>query len=312
MAVCQFCGRQFSNAQAVRAHLKACAAYQGRHQPGGHALGSTALGSAPEAPDPAVELLEPNAEGPGHTDTAHRRAQERANRQARKETEEFLRRVAADQEARRRRALIQSVKEEVVGFGSWPHPSIPADRKAEALQEIERTLSRLPLNELPRRELVQIAQGVRDRHFRPVLEAQEASKRRARAEEQARQRARAEEDAQRRARVDTTRQSIEGATRAAAAQAEVKRGLVARGMSLVDLELRNDPDLRGRERAEIVAWVEGVLDEELTGRESTEELEDIVNDILDEEFAEDDEPDDENADDLDEDDEAEDDDPQLE
>ncbi len=38
MATCQFCGRPFKNTQAVRAHLKACAAYHGRDQAAASAL----------------------------------------------------------------------------------------------------------------------------------------------------------------------------------------------------------------------------------------------------------------------------------
>src|SRR5882724_3974114 len=95
--------------------------------------------------------------------------------------EEFLRREAAERRARQRRALIQSVKEDVVGYGSSQHPTISAEVKAEALQEIERKLSALShIDELPRRELVQIAEGIRDRLFRPVLEAQETARQRAR------------------------------------------------------------------------------------------------------------------------------------
>lgn len=57
-----------------------------------------------------------------------------------------------------------------MGYGSWQHPTIPAEVKAEALQEIERKLSALPhVDELPRRELVQIAEGIRYRLFRPVV-----------------------------------------------------------------------------------------------------------------------------------------------
>src|SRR5438105_4754857 len=119
MARCQFCGRQFSNAQAVRAHLKACAAYQGRDQASGAALGSFASGTVPEADDPGVELIAEDAQHAGKTGAGG----QRAGRKARKEVEEFLRRAEADQRTRRRRALLQSVKEQVVGYWSWQHPT---------------------------------------------------------------------------------------------------------------------------------------------------------------------------------------------
>src|SRR5713101_2673509 len=177
MATCQFCGRQFTNTQAVRAHLKACAAYHGRDQAADSALGRVALGTMPEAADAGTELPNGEIARDGQKKAARLRAQERR--------------------ARQRRAQIQSVKEETVGFGPSQHPTIPAEVRAEALQEIERKLSALPhVDELPRRELVQIAEGIRDRLFRPVLEAQEATRQRARADEEARrQRARADEEA---------------------------------------------------------------------------------------------------------------------
>jgi hypothetical protein len=76
----------------------------------------------------------------------------------------------------------------------------------------------------------------------------------------------------------------------------------------VDRELRADGDLDPGERADLLAWAEGVLEEELSGKESKEEVEEIVNNILDEEFGEDDDPDEEDAEDFDEEDEDADDD----
>src|SRR2546425_1214871 len=287
MATCQFCGRQFTNTQAVRAHLKACAVYHGRDQATGSALGRVALGTVPEAADAGTEL--PNGEGArdGQRAAARQRAQERADRQALREAEEFLRREAAERRARQRRALIQSIKEETVGYGSSQHPTIPAEVRAEALQEIERKLSALShVDELPRRELVQIAEGIRDRLFRPMLEAQEAARQRTRAEEaEARQCARAEEEARRRTKVKEA--AHQRAEAAALERAEVKQHLVERGMSVADRELRADSDLDPGERRDIRTWVQSVLKEALSGAESNEEVKDLVNHLLDEAFDED-------------------------
>src|SRR5438445_13687842 len=141
MATCQFCGRQFTNTQAVRAHLKACAAYHERDQ-----AADSALGTVPEAADAGTELPNGEVARDGQKGAARLRAQERADRQAFREAEEFLRREAAERRARQRRAQIQSVKDETVGFGSSQHPTmtIPAEVRAAALQEIERKLSALP------------------------------------------------------------------------------------------------------------------------------------------------------------------------
>jgi hypothetical protein len=307
MATCQFCGRSFTNTQAVRAHLKACPDYQGRSHASGSALGRPPLGSralgttVPKAPDARPEPIDEEIDGQGQRETAPRPAQERAAWQAERGVEEFLRRAAAEQRARHRRELIQSAKDETVGSGSWRHPTIPAEVKAEALQEIERTLSKLPLHELPRHEVVQIAEGVRDRLFRPVLEAQEATRRRVQAEEQgARQRARAEEEALRQATVKE-KAAPRAEEQAALERAEVKRRLLERGMSVADRELRADPELDPGERDDIRARVQSVLTAELSGEESKEEVEALVDDILDEEFDEDDDQDDDEDDEDDED-----------
>jgi hypothetical protein len=249
----------------------------------------------PEAADAGTELPNGEVARDGQRAAARQRAQEQADRQALREAEEFLRREAAERRARQRRALIQSIKEETVGYGSSQPPTIPAEVRAEALQEIERKLSALShVDELPRRELVQIAEGIRDRLFRPMLEAQEAARQRARAEEaEARQCARAEEDARRRAKVEEE---------AARERAEAKQRLVERGMSVADRELRADPDLDPGDRQDIREWVQSVLKEELSGAESNEEVNHRVNDLLDEAFDEDNDQDEdeEAADDFDE------------
>src|SRR5207245_10141383 len=96
MATCQFCGRQFTNTQGVRAHLKACAAYHGRDQAAASALGRVPLGTVPEAPDPGTELPNREVARDGQRGAARQRAQERAERQSFREAEEFLRREEAE------------------------------------------------------------------------------------------------------------------------------------------------------------------------------------------------------------------------
>src|SRR5882724_2974621 len=85
MATCQFCGRQFTNTQAVRAHLKACAVYHGRDQATGSALGRVALGTVPEAADAGTELPNGEVARDGQRAAARLRGQERADRQALRE-----------------------------------------------------------------------------------------------------------------------------------------------------------------------------------------------------------------------------------
>ena len=117
MATCQFCGRQFTNTQAVRAHLKACAAYHGRDQAADSALGRVALGTVPEAADAGAELSNGEVARDGQKEATRLRARERADRQAFREAEEFLRREAAERGARRRRALIRASRRRPWGTG---------------------------------------------------------------------------------------------------------------------------------------------------------------------------------------------------
>ena len=75
-----------------------------------------------------------------------------------------------------RREIIQQVKRETVerwAGGFW----VGAELKAQMLQEIELALTRLPVEELPREELEQIARAVRDKLHARAAEAQRQSQR---------------------------------------------------------------------------------------------------------------------------------------
>ena len=74
------------------------------------------------------------------------------------------------------------MKKQVVDSWWSLNHTIPAETKAQALVAIEQKLSRLPVDQLPRSELLAIAEGIRDRCYRPVIQAQQ----RAREEEERR------------------------------------------------------------------------------------------------------------------------------
>jgi hypothetical protein len=79
-----------------------------------------------------------------------------------------MRRQAAEHQARaaQQREVIQQLKLLVVDlYFTWE--PIPLEARAEAKMQIERTLSALPLVELPPWERQQLATGVRDRVFAP-------------------------------------------------------------------------------------------------------------------------------------------------
>ena len=107
------------------------------------------------------------------------RDRENAQRLAEDKRRERERREAAENQLRqRRREIIQAVKHQVVE--RWVAPILGrADLKARALQDIERELAELPVEELPHGELVLIAEGVRDRIYRAALDAERVSQERA-------------------------------------------------------------------------------------------------------------------------------------
>jgi hypothetical protein len=82
-------------------------------------------------------------------EAARRQAENQGAEQARRQTEDAKRRTE-------RRTIIQDVKN--TSMHRWPMSG--ADRRAQALQDIENALSGLPVDELPEAELIQIADGI--------------------------------------------------------------------------------------------------------------------------------------------------------
>src|SRR5262245_35885658 len=64
MATCWFCGNEFRNTQAVRAHLKGCHAYQGAGRPRA-ARGGTPPASLRNLPKAMPQVREPQARSAG-------------------------------------------------------------------------------------------------------------------------------------------------------------------------------------------------------------------------------------------------------
>jgi len=67
MATCRFCGQRFENTQAVRAHLRGCAAYKQRPRNGQTSLGSAPSGNASLRED-SLRQREPQADANGAFD----------------------------------------------------------------------------------------------------------------------------------------------------------------------------------------------------------------------------------------------------
>ncbi len=293
MAICQFCRRKFKNAQAVRAHLRSCQAYQ-RSEPKAKPKGRTAyIGrTVPQAPNEDRDDYALDTEGlvrteeepwapdqssprPPKMDKPERKWEKRARQQveawrqerqqaerqrAAREAEERRRKEEAER-LRKRRLGIQRVKDRVIGnWWSFRH-TIPSETRARAYQEIEGALSALPVEDLPESELVAIAEGVRDRLYRPVMTAQDEAKR---VEEQRRR-----EEQQR---------VLEGAQRTAR-----KEELLGHGNDYACSALEDVEDLDPRDRETILRRVERALERELAGDESEDDVEDLVEGILEEE-----------------------------
>ncbi len=161
--------------------------------------------------------------------------------------------------------------------------------------EIERELSARAVEELAEWELGALAEGVRDKHYRPVMEAQDEATRlaeRRRREEQEQQRNRVRDDAE---RGERQRGEARRAAEQRASQEAPVSALLEHGMDFACDALREVDDLDPRDRRSILQRVAGELEAELTGKESEQAVEARVDEILDEELGK--------AEDADEDDE---------
>ena len=90
----------------------------------------------------------------------------REEKQEREEAERHRRQREAEDKVTRRREIIQSVKQVVIDC-YFVKGHIPNEAKADAKVAIEKTLENLSVLELPRTELNQIAEGIRDKIYAP-------------------------------------------------------------------------------------------------------------------------------------------------
>jgi len=102
---------------------------------------------------------------------------EREAARARAMLDAQARQAAEDAKERRkikRREAIQRAKRKAVDEW-WGSIGLSAAMKAQLLQAIEAELAPLPVDELPEAELVQIAEGIRDRVYGQAIAAQQAA-----------------------------------------------------------------------------------------------------------------------------------------
>ncbi len=300
MARCRFCGKRFESAQGVRGHLRTCEVYrsgQPKAQPnrlaqpirsepkaGGVAEGVQDELRAEEARlslrkirGEHLRLDEQEAERSRRQREQREAARQQAEtealgrRRAEIEAEDRQRREAAEAELRRRRReIIQRVKDSVVENYTDAFVAVPLDVQAEAREKIEAALSKLPVEELPRSELDTIAEGIWSKLTRPVVVAAR------RAEE--------EEADRRKKEWAVVAEKVRDAVEQSARRDKIQE-LISHGMAYVRRELREE-DLDWRERQKIEERIQRHLEKKLTGEESNKEVEDLVDEILDEELGE--------------------------
>src|SRR5260370_21878804 len=330
MAQCRFCGDEFRTAKAVRAHLRHCEAYRAREPQAGAPQRALPLGSLPIgrnlpkaqqpkagftrarqvrppvprkgrsprrpvwARDPELDAME--------TSDQWELEQERGPRRAEAEAEERRRREeATDALRQKRRQIIQRVKDQVIGRWVPFGYTMPPETKARALKDMEHELSGLAVEDLPESELVAIADGMRDKHDGPVMQAQDEAKRleeQRRREEKRRadetrerelkkwqedmEQARRQQEEERRKAEKRAQQEYERQQEEAERAAD-KRELVRYGKDFARHELQDVEDLDPMDRLGILQRVERELEVELTGDESEDDVEDLVDNMLEEE-----------------------------
>ncbi|MCI0530321.1 MAG: hypothetical protein L0Y56_22990 [Nitrospira sp.] len=208
MATCNFCGQEFENTQAVRAHLKWCPPYRGQEEP--EDMPKEAIPKAgmprhaqPKGDDPVTRArqeyekekvdfkLDRIREERGdwkERQEERERATQRREREAREaRAEEELEQVLAieqlhivrEEKSRQQDELrnkekirlerIQQAKIQAVDqYYYWPR--VPSEFKVQAKREIEKELNTLQIEYLPDSELKEIAEAIRDRAYKPFFE----------------------------------------------------------------------------------------------------------------------------------------------
>jgi hypothetical protein len=232
VATCNFCRRSFRNTQAVRAHLKACPAY----------------GRLPKAPLPKVGNKPRTASAPDSDPGVRSPWEDVRPAPPRPQPARIV--AGTGQTANLSalaRWMIQSVKEEVIGSWWSPGHTIPSETKAQALVAIDQGLSRLPVDQLPRTELVTIAEGIRDPIYRPVIQAE----RRAREEEERRRQ-----------------------------QARQRTTLIAAGVTYANQALRQRHDLDSWTRLDLEQKVKRAIEQAIDGSESEVDMRTLVDSLV--------------------------------
>jgi len=227
MCRCNFCGREFENAQGVRAHLKTCENYQ-------HAKKSKArrvqplTASAPQARSTSQGDPTPN--------TLTTPSDLVANL-----ADQFTRQLAGPDEATRekqkREALLAGLCTSLV---DWYHPTegvVTPDMAVAAKVALLDELGALPIDELPQAELTLRGTAIRNRVLAPYLRQQHEQKER-QTERQHQDALRRQQESDIRARQTTRKAALVelGVTRAL--KAASSRGITGPPIAALEWEVR--------------------------------------------------------------------------
>ena len=302
MATCRFCGREFRNTQAVRAHLKGCPAYHGGGRPRAARGGDppTSIGRLPKAMPQAekphawaaglssakpASTLPRIEEGRGRLPEYDWPGRELARHRATQEVEAQRRREQTDEERhRRRRELVQRAK---FGTGlAWRLKrgfTLTPEIEARVMQAIEGELASAPVDEWPWSEVQTIAEGVWERVCAPaeaeqvkaVRQAAEAAAQQRQARKVASARARDERE---RTLTEWRREADERAQRTAR-----ERELTVHGRAYLARALAEVGNVSPTERIELSWKVERALAAGVARARTTDQVEDLVDNVLEHE-----------------------------
>ena len=239
-AVCQFCRREFSNAQAVRAHLKSCDRYQSQR-----AAPLTSAAPSPVPPrQPALGSGSRGSLGSGNRAAA---SLDISDRIAIAPSSPPRAPVVApppppttngSAATSKRREIIQRVKREALRKAYLFGPESQSI-EAKIIIAIEQEFASLPVEDLPENELLVIASNICEGFVRENREAEQ-----------------------------------DKAQRAAS-----RRELIRKGRNSLSRQLRSVEGLEFFERLRIEERVHAQL-ERLSGDESLEDAEELIDDVL--------------------------------
>ena len=256
MAICHPCKQEFGSEQGVKAHMKRCEVYQAHKRN----KKAAALGRVPKAAvtSPPIQLTPP-VEAPDLTAPLRDLVKSMC--------EAMTKQDPPQTPQQQRRTILQAAKACVIDqFGS-PLGQITASLRGAAKMAIERELASLPLEELPFKEVCELAAATPDRCYGPAFIRQVREATRQRVEEERRHKKELE-------------------TLGALIRADRRKKIFIQQASQQALASCEEKAITGWEKLSVLDDIESRLKEFLTGDEPILEAQAIVRSVLGDRFAE--------------------------